>query len=298
MIPLLPIYYIGLFLCSGLGTFSNQKYARASKNSADFFVFALITGTIATVVFYVTSGFNIVLNARTCVYALLFALFIFINYFFGLAVFKFMGIAEATFVRSGISLTFTTLMGVFFFEEKFTLVSLAQLSLVFLTLLAVFLPSAKKSPKARSVTLTGLLLCVGSSVLGTLCSCVSKSFATDGGVTDENSFFFLTNVFIVAMAVVSVLVTNKMSPKAMGTKFKDIPLIGYLMIIVNVLSSNISSLLGIVILREGALILYAPLSSALGLLAGEAVAVFIAKEKPRIAATILALSSVLVVLLF
>jgi hypothetical protein len=36
----------------------------------------------------------------------------------------------------------------------------------------------------------------------------------------------------------------------------------------------------------------------LGLLAGEAVAVFIVKEKPRILATILALSSVLVVLLF
>ena len=51
------------------------------------------------------------------------------------------------------------------------------------------------------------------------------------------------------------------------------------------------------ILRISDLIIYTPLSGALGLLAGEAVAVFIEKEKPRILATILAMSSVLVVLL-
>jgi trehalose-6-phosphate synthase len=73
--------------------------------------------------------------------------------------------------------------------------------------------------------------------------------------------------------------------------------LGYLLIAVCVLASNISSLLQIEILRISDLILYTPLSGALNLLAAEVVAVFIAKEKPQILATILAVSSVLVVLL-
>ena len=66
---------------------------------------------------------------------------------------------------------------------------------------------------------------------------------------------------------------------------------------VNVLASNFTSILQIEILRISDLIIYTPLSGALGLLAGETVAVFIEKEKPRILATILAMSSVLVVLI-
>ena len=66
---------------------------------------------------------------------------------------------------------------------------------------------------------------------------------------------------------------------------------------VNVLASNFQSILQIEILRISDLIIYTPLSGALSLLAGETVAVFIEKEKPRILATILAMSSVLVVLI-
>ena len=64
------------------------------------------------------------------------------------------------------------------------------------------------------------------------------------------------------------------------------------------LSANITSVLEILILREGDLVLYAPLRTALNLIAGEAVAIIFAKEKPRIIATVLAVSSVVVVVLF
>ena len=100
-----------------------------------------------------------------------------------------------------------------------------------------------------------------------------------------------------AFALVSVIITNKFRPKEIGQKLIQISWFGYLLIAVNVLASNMHSLLQIEILRISDLILYTPLSGALGLLAGEAVAVFIAKEKPRILATIFAMSSVLVVLI-
>ena len=144
-------------------------------------------------------------------------------------------------------------------------------------------------------------MCLGMTALGVGCTLVAKYFAKDlnaGRVTDQNSFFFLTNVFILACGLCTIATTQKFSVKSVIKEFKSVSPFNYLMIVLNVVSSNMGSILQMLIFREGDLVLYAPLSSALGLLAGEVVAVAFAKEKPRILATILALSSVLVVLFF
>ena len=290
------LLYAALFGCSVFNVWSSQKYARRSKASSDFLVYALITGAMAVVVFYVTSGFNIVLNTRTCIYGIVYAAVIFINYFFGLAIYKYMGIAETTFIRSGLSLILLTVSGIVFFNEEITLMLGIQIFLVLLTFLVIFL-GKNNGAKAKGVTAVGLLLCLGGVVLGVICGIIAKLFAKDTEVTDQNSFFFITNVFIVAFALISVIFTNKFSIKEIGKKFGQISRFGYLLIMVNVLASNFQSILQIEILRISDLIIYTPLSGALGLLAGETVAVFIEKEKPRILATILAMSSVLVVLI-
>ncbi len=269
-----------------------------SKNSDDILTYSLVTGIIAMFVFGITAGFSIRINLRTCVYAAIYALLIFANYFFSVLVFKFMGIAEKTFICSGLSIIATAAVGCIAFSESFTLRSAAQIGLVLATLLAVFLPNAKKGTKNKSITAIGLLFCVFTTVLAVGCNTLTKYFALDTNVTNENSFFFLTNAFIVVFSLICVTVRNKFSVKSIARSFTAISLQGYLMIIINVISSNVTSVLFVLVLRKVDLLVFSPLNSALALLAGEVVAVFIAKEKPRIVATILALSSVLVVLLF
>ncbi len=298
---MLPIYYIGCFICSGLGVFSNQKYARSEKKTNNSHIYSLVTGLIAMAVFYIFSGFHICLNLRTVIYSIVFAVLIFANYFFVLGVFRYMGIAEKSFICSGLSLIITTAMSCFFFKESFEIESAAQLFLIFLTFAAIFISRRKNNETVKTVTAVGVAFCVAISILGAGCTIVSKAFAEDsnlGIVTDENSFFFLTNVFITAFAIVTVLISQRFSVKSVIKEFKSVSLMNYFMIVINVVSSNLHSLFTMLILKEGNLILYAPLNSALALLAGEVVAVLFVKEKPRIAATILALSSVLVVLLF
>ena len=298
---MLPIYYFGCFLCSVLGVFSNQRYARNGKKMNNIHIYSLVSGLIAMAFFYVSSGFNININLRTLVYSVIFALLIFGNYFLVLIVFRFMGIAEKTFICSGLSLVATIVMGVVLFKENFEPVSAIQLLLVFATLLVIFIPKRKKQESLRTITTVGVVICIGITVLGIGCTLVAKYFAEDlkvGTVTDENSFFFLTNVFIVALGICTVLISQNFSIKAVVREIKMVSPTNYFMIVLNVVSSNLHSLLQMLIFEEGNLILYAPLSSALGLLAGEVVAVAFAKEKPRILATILALSSVLVVLFF
>jgi drug/metabolite transporter (DMT)-like permease len=301
VVNLLPIYYLGIFLCAALGCFSNQKYARSGNKLNSVHIYSLVSGLIAMTFFYVTSGFNINLNLRTTVYSIIFALLIFGNYFFTLIVFRFMGIAEKTFITSGLSLISTIILGIVLFEETFKPLSAVQLALVFATLLVIFLPNRRKQETSKSVTHIGVILCIGITILGVGCTLVAKYFAKDlnaGTVTDDKSFFFLTNAFIVAFGICTVMITQKFSLKSVIKEFKSVSLFNYFMIVLNVVSSNMGSVLQLLIFKEGDLVLYAPLSSALGLLAGEVVAVAFAKEKPRILATIFALSSVLVVLFF
>lgn len=301
VINLLPIYYFGCFFCSALGVFSNQKYARSGKKINNIHIYSLVSGLIAMAFFYVSSGFNININFRTLIYSVIFALLIFANYFLVLIVFRHMGIAEKTFICSGLSLIFTMIMGVVLFNEVPSEKTAVQLVLVLATLFVIFLPTLKKKDAKKMVTAIGVVLCLGITVLGVGCTLVAKYFAEDlkaGTVTDENSFFFLTNVFIVVFGICTVMISQKGSVKAVVKEFKSVSPFNYFMIVLNVVSSNMHSLLQMLIFKEGDLILYAPLNGALGLLAGEVVAVVFAKEKPRILATILALSSVLVVLLF
>ena len=296
--PMIILLYCGAFVCSFFNILASQKYARSTKTANDFFVYALVTGTTAMGVFYITSGFNITLNLRTCIYGLVFALVIFISYFFSLAVFQHMGVAEKSFIGSGLSILMTVTVGCLLYSEKITVATGVQLVLVLLTQLVIFLGKKSANNSTKTVTALGVMICVILSALGTVTTAISKSFAMDKEVTDSSSFFFITNLFIVALSLVGILVINKASVKVIKQGFKGVSLVGYLMIFINVAASNFGSILQVEILRISDLVTYTPLSSALGLLASELVAVFVAKERPRVVATVLAISSVLVVLLF
>lgn len=293
-----PLLYVGLFICSFLNVFLGRTYAKNTQSLNDLAIFNLVTGIMATAIFYVTSGFNIQLNTRTCIYALIFALVIFINNTLNIAVFKYMGVAEIIFIRQGLTLALSISTGILFYKEIFTLVSFLQISLIFLTFLVIFLPTLKNKTTVKTITFTGLIICILISVLSAFCTIITKSFAIDTRVTDENSFFFMTNVFMILMALLLVITLNKGSLNNSYKSFKSLRAKEYLTIFLNVFASNIGSLFTITILKNDALLLYVPLSNTISLLAGETVAIFIAKEKPKIMAMILALLSILVVLFF
>ena len=131
---MLPVYYIGMFLCSLIGRYSGQKYARSTKTAKDILVFSLITGVLATGIFYALSGFRLHFNGRTTVYALLFAALVFIGYFNLIYTYRYMSIAAGSFIPSGILQIVMPFIGVLVFGETFSPVSLLQSVLVLLML--------------------------------------------------------------------------------------------------------------------------------------------------------------------
>ncbi len=175
---MLLLYYSAFFLMKLVNTFSCQRYARISKGNRDTLVYSLITGIIAMVFFYVTSGFNLHFNLRTCVYGLVYASVVFITYFLTLAVYRYMGIAESSFITSGLSLGITVLTSLLFLRETLSIRTLAQLLLNVLTLLVIYLQNhtLKHEATAKTVTTIGIMICIGSAVVISASSVITKAF--------------------------------------------------------------------------------------------------------------------------
>ena len=285
------LYYAGLFLANTGIVFSNRKYGRSCRTLFDIFVYALVAGVTACFVFFALSGFHLSFNLRTAVYALLFTGIVFISYLTTISVYKYISASLVGTLSNALALIFTSLFGFLFLQEQAGLIPIFRILLMLFAM--VFSCTGNiRNPSNRRDFLWGCVLCVIAS-LGTLGSTViTKAFATDPLVTDSNSMFFLTNVFIVAISLSVLPAMKKGSFRHTARELKSIRPTQYLMVFVNTLCSNLQSLLSVLILAAGAVTLYAPLSTALNLLAAYAVSVCV-KEKIKLIPLLLALGAVL-----
>ncbi len=288
------LYYAAFFLSQLANVYAQQKYGRTSKGYSDIFVYSFFTGIIAMAFFFILSGFSIVLNLRTCIYAIIFAVVVICGSFTRLPAYKFMGVAESGVLVSSMTIVLTALTGFVFFREELTLVSVARIVLMLAAVSVIFFEN-KKGIKifGRSTrdTTIGFLLCIGCALVGTSSTVMSKLFAMDSGVTDTNSYFFLTNAVIFVFDACALLLIHRGSIKGTFTGFKRIAPSGYAMIGLSTVASNIGSILGVLILAadsgQGNVSLYAPLSSAIGLISSGIVGFVAAHEKPSMLAMLL-----------
>ena len=290
------VYYAGLFLCSAMTTFSQQKYGRAIRHRTDIWVYALITGIISMLFFGITSGFSILLNKKTIIYALILTVMAIISYFVQLLVYRYMGVVEVAVITASGKLLLTSIVGFLLFSETVSLISASRIVLMLIAVLLIFAHNkkgiSKKNDSVQSLTLIGLLLCVAIVGIGVLNTVVLKYIAIDAEVTSSDALFFFTNAMIALFSVLFLLFESHGSIKTVAKEFRAISKSGYLAIISKTVAGNVSSLLGVLILANGDVSLYSPLSSALGLLATEAVAVFILRERPKIIPMIPALLAI------
>ena len=295
------VYYLGLFFCNAVTTFSLQKYGKAMRNKNDIFIYALTTGIMSMLFFWITSGFSIVLNGKTVFYSVVLTVTSILSYFTQLLVYKYMGVAEVSVITTGGKLLFSSVAGIILFSEKVGLVSVLRIALMLLSVLLLFLQNCKiskgkekhKSVRAQSLFSFGLLLCLLIICIGVVSTVVSKYIAIDTNVTSSNSLFFFTNFLISCFSVASLLFGSRCHHKKFISIIRSVSFKQYLTIITKTVAGSFSSVLGILILAEGDVSLYVPLSNALGLLATQAVAVVILRERPLILPLIPAILSML-----
>ena len=291
------IYYLGLFLCGAAGTFAMQKYGRDNRTYQSIFVYACVTGIMAMGIFWAMSGFTLELSGRSVLYAAMYAALALVSYFTNLPAYRYLGISQVGVLSTGGRLILSMLAGGMLFGERLTWISVLRMALMLAATVLLFFEDRKgSSENARRrdrKQLIGLLLCAVLIVQGTLAGIVSKYIALDPLVPDANSLFFMTNLVIVTVSLLALPLFCRGHIGACVSEFRSIAPMQYLMILVSTAASNASSLLGVLILAADALTLYVPLSGALSILATEAVAVFVVRERPRILSVMLACGAML-----
>lgn len=290
-------YYFGLFLCGSASTFSMQKYGRSNRTYQSISVYALVTGIMAMGIFWAMSGFTLELSAVSILYATVYAALALLSYFTNLPAYRYLGISEVGVLLTGGKLILSTVAGCVLFGERLTWVSLLRVALMLAAAVLLFFEDRKENAengvRRDRKRLVGGLLCAVLIVEGTFASVLSKYIALDPRVPDANSLFFMTNLVIVMVSLLSLPLFCRGHIGACVSEFRSIAPMQYLMILVGTVASNVSSLLGVLILAADAFTLFVPLSGALGILSTEAVAVFAVRERPRILPVTLACGAML-----
>ncbi len=277
--------YIGLFFCNAASTFAVQKYGRENNGAVGLFFYAAVTGGFSMAVFFCLTGFSLVINTSVLLYALLFAAICICAYFTQLSVYRYMGVAEVGVFTSGGNLILSAVVGMLLFAEELTPISALRILLMLGTVFLLFYRQKSKRGTAdciseRPFTATGLLLCLGYTVVLCATAVLSKYIAADPDIADSNDVFFFTNCFIFLFSLITLLVLHHGHVGETFTAFAKLPASRYATVFLNTAASNFASLLGVWILATGDMIFYVPVSGALQILAAEAVAVLMLRERP------------------
>ncbi len=291
------VYYGLYFLFAVSNKYAQIKFGRAVKNIFDLLIFSLITGTIASVFFFLMSGFKININLPTLIYSLIFAAVVIVVHFSNLLLYRATDVSSATVLTSAMNLVFTFIVGILFLSEDVGIFDLSRCAIMIAASVLLHFPAGKhKTAKAR-FNFKGIFLALVTAAVGVIAAVISNLFAKDSRVTDSNSFFFLTNVLVIIFTASAIAVIKKGRLSLVVHDLRSFSARGYALVAISTVSSNMGSLLQILIFESGdGITLYTPISGALGLIAAGIVAI-LEKERPKILPLLLACASLFVGLL-
>ena len=231
----------------------------------------VINGVIACVFFLISGGFRLGVNSVTLIYAAIYAAVVVVSLVSNMIALKYINIATLTVIVSALGLVATSAIGAWLFEET---VDGTRVIRIVIMLLSVVLFAAdgligrkkeEASPKFSFMTVIIILVILAVNCANTV---VTKCYAIDTRVLNENSFFFFTNVFLVAGSAVVVAVELIRSPSEMREILPLFRPLNLMSLSGNTVCSNIGSLVGILLVARMDISVYSPVSSAIGILVG------------------------------
>ena len=248
----------------------------ATSSVSSYALYQIASGSVACIFFFISGGFRLELNLVTVIYSIIFALIVAISIISILA-YKVTNVSMVTILSSTTTIIGTSLLGALVFRETVSLRTVLRIAIMLLAVLLTFLDrqgTRGNEKERRSITKGGILILALAMLITLLTNAsstiVTKFYALDTRVVDENSFFFFTNVFLVFFAAVAFAVdslTNrehfKMACGMLNPK-KLLTLSG------NTVCSNIVSLIGVPLLALIDVSVYTPIMSAVGIISGVA----------------------------
>lgn len=260
-------------------------------------IYIFLVSLISCVTYSAFTGFTLEFDKTTMLLSLVLALASVGSLLISLVIYRIASVSGVNVIMTSLSLVTSAVIGFTIFSETVTFVKLIRIVLMILAGLFVYFDNVtkEKSTEKKSENKKWLLLAIIICLLLINCytTIQSKLLSTGTLVKDVNTFFFMTNVYMLlgALAVIIFMAykkTDEIKKNLVLLKPKNI-----LTMTGNTFGSNISVLLNVLILARMDLSVFTMISSALGILCAALVSL-IFREKLGIFAKLSILLSLVV----
>ncbi|MBE6548943.1 MAG: hypothetical protein E7670_00780 [Ruminococcaceae bacterium] len=270
-----------LFLITAVVSLGSKAFLKLCSNIltqnsvAKYSLILIINSFVACLFFGIFGSFKIAVNRATFLYSVIYAVIAAVSIISGVVVYRYASISNVNVVSSSCGMICTAIVGWIFFTEKVDRLNIIRLIIMLVAIVFVFFDQKKKESaiKPTMERKKGDLFSLAIIItIITVCGCantvVLKAFAMSKKVTDENSFFFLTNVFLLIVAL-TIFMAECIQKKG---EFKNSAELLHPKKLIaiggNTVCSNISSLVSVLIVAQLDVSIYSPISSALGIIVG------------------------------
>lgn len=261
-----------------------QKFCSATVTMggrAKYTLYFLTTSVVACGFFYAFSGFRLAINLTTTIYGLIYAIIVFVSLISALLVYNYGTVSTVNIISNAGIMILGPIFGKLIFSETFDWLRLVRIGLMLVAVALVFLDSRSedKATKPSKKNTFTLAILIGINVLSVILNTVlCKHYTLSPTATDENSMFFMTNVFL-TIGTVGVLTFDFIKGNANPKETAKILTVKNLGLwLGSVFCSNMCAILGIWLLEIMDVTVYTPVSSAVIIIAALVTSVFL-REK-------------------
>lgn len=260
-------------LISILSGILNKRFQLGFQTDIVHFVcYNFFNALLASVYFFVSTGFSIEMNMITFLYSVLFALIVFLTLVLGiLALFK-VTISLSSITSTAGSIVLSALFGIIFLNEA---CSLRLLFAIVFMLAAILIPYFKlwNSGKKNNIPICiALFFISGSSVI------LQKLYTLTPGVCDANSFFLMTNLLLTGICGIILGIMLLIRPKDRNKILHAFSLKQLGNISARTILSNIGSVITIILLKNMNVSVYTIISSAIGIISAAVLSAWYFRE--------------------
>lgn len=260
-------------LISILSGILNKRFQLGFQTDIVHFVcYNFFNALLASVFFFVSTGFSIEMNMITFLYSVLLALIVFFALVLGvLALFR-VTISLSSITSTAGSIVLSALFGIFFLNEA---CSLRLLFAIVFMLAAILIPYFKlwNSGKQSNIPICiALFFISGASVI------VQKLYTLTPGVCDANSFFLMTNLLLAGICGIILEIMLLFRPKARNKILHAFSLKQLGNISARTILSNLGSVITIILLKNMNVSVYTIISSAIGIISATVLSAWYFRE--------------------
>ncbi len=267
-------FLILIYALSKISESFSHKFCSASMagESGTSYGYYYVTHSLVACIFFILSGgFSISINTATLLFSVALAAVILINMLVSMLKLRYMNVLGAGILTTPLNLLLIALAGNLLFGEDITLSVCLKILVTTVSAVLIFIDiqrnkerdNDKENDKGGRIDLKRYVpLMLLSVLLGAIQTLLLKAFVISESVTNEHSFYLLTNVFMLLWGVV-MLITSALKGrgnlKAGLSFFKPKRVLSTFG---NVVSSNVTSLVTVPILVGINVSIFSPVSSA------------------------------------